>query len=133
MKYLLDANAWIDSLRRPHGKVAKRVLDTPPRDIAMCTVVLGELLFGAYKSSRVEENLLTIDALATQFPFVRFDKASAYQFGRIRADLEKLGTPIGPYDSQIASIALAKDLTVVTHNVREFSRVDGLKIEDWSI
>jgi tRNA(fMet)-specific endonuclease VapC len=73
------------------------------------------------------------DEFFVRFASLPFDDAAANEFGRIRAALEAAGTPIGPYDMQIAAIALVHNLTVVMHNVREFGRIEGLQIEDWEI
>jgi len=102
-----------------------------PRDIALCSVVLAELIVGAYKSSQPTANLALIQQLTRQFTCLAFDEASADPYAQTRCQLEKTGQPIGPYDLQIAAIALQHNLTVVTHNVGEFSRVTGLKVEDW--
>ena len=91
----------------------------------------GELYFGAFKSTRCDENLALLDELNKGFCSLPFDGNAARHFGRIRAELTKAGTPIGPYDFQIAAIALSHSLILVTHNTREFSRVTGLNLEDW--
>ncbi len=131
MKYLLDTNAWIEILNHPNGKTASKLISVSPRDVLLCSVVLGELLTGAYKSSKSAANLGLIHALVQQFASLPFDDQAADQFGRIRTLLEAQGKPIGPYDTQIAAIAASRNLTVVTNNVAEFGRVPGLSIEDW--
>ena len=104
-----------------------------PADIALCSVVLGELLYGAHHgaASKLAANPALIARLQRQFASLPFDDLAAEEYGKTRADLASQGTPIGPNDLMIASIALANGLTVVTHNTSEFSRVPGLKIEDW--
>lgn len=97
------------------------------------TNVKSELYFGAYNSDRKEANLALLAELFSQFESLSFDDQAADVCGQIRADLTKKGTLIGPNDLMIASIALAHDVTLVTHNVREFTRVEGLKIEDWEV
>jgi tRNA(fMet)-specific endonuclease VapC len=94
-------------------------------------VVLAELVVGAYKSSQPAANLSLIHQLTQQFACLAFDETSADPYAQTRCHLEKIGQPIGPYDLQIAAIALQHSLTVVTHNVSEFSRVPGLKVADW--
>jgi tRNA(fMet)-specific endonuclease VapC len=86
---------------------------------------------GAYKSSQPAANLALIQQLTRQFACLAFEEASADPYAQTRCHLEKIGRPIGPYDLQIAAIALQHSLTVVTHNVGEFSRVPGLRVEDW--
>jgi tRNA(fMet)-specific endonuclease VapC len=89
------------------------------------------LLYGAYRSARQEDNLRLLATLFQLFKSLPFDDAAADAYGRIRADLTARGTPIGPNDLMIAAIALAHHLILVTHNVREFGRVEGLHLEDW--
>jgi tRNA(fMet)-specific endonuclease VapC len=97
--------------------------------------VQAELYHGAYKSSVPYRaaNLALLARFFPQFDTLVFDEAAADVCGRVRAQLESLGTPIGPYDLQIAAIALVHQLTVVTHNVAEFNRVPGLTVEDWEV
>lgn len=130
MKYLLDTNAWIRYVNKPRSAIARKLATLQPDDVRLCSVVLGELYYGAYKSSR-PANLNVISTLSRQFASLPFDDAAAVIYGRIRAQLATAGALIGPYDLQIAAIALANNLTVVTRNTQEFSRVPGLVIEDW--
>ena len=83
------------------------------------------------KSATPLKNLAKLTPFLSQFTSLPFDSEAAYEFGRIRADLAKAGTPIGPYDLQIAAIALVGRLILITHNTREFSRIAGLQLEDW--
>lgn len=131
MKYLLDTNAWIEVLNNPLGSLAVKLAGHAPSEIALCSVVLAELLVGAYKSSKPAANLPLIHQLIQQFACLPFDAASADPYAQIRCHLEKLGQAIGPYDLQIAAIGLQHRLIVVTHNVAEFSRVPSLAVEDW--
>jgi tRNA(fMet)-specific endonuclease VapC len=133
MTHLLDTNSWIDLLNHPAGKVAVRLAGHAPSDVALYAVALGELLVGAYKSARVQANLELIQQIQQQFICLPFDEHCADHYARIRADLEKIGQSIGPYDLQIAAIAQRHGLIVVTHNVSEFSRVPALQIEDWLV
>jgi tRNA(fMet)-specific endonuclease VapC len=129
MRYLLDANAVVTLLNDPTSPVAQRVRREHPADVAISAVVVHELFYGAFKSSRVARNVAVVDAL--QFTVLEFDKEDARAAGRIRAALASAGRPIGPYDVLIAGQALARRLALVTHNMREFSRVPGLQVEDW--
>jgi tRNA(fMet)-specific endonuclease VapC len=131
MTYLLDTNAWIQFLNIPNSAVTQRLKLLQPNDVRLCTVVMAELYYGAWKSSRYENNLARVQGLWSQFEIVDFDQRSASAYGRIRANLESQGTPIGGNDLLIAAITLAHDLILVTHNIREFTRVEGLAIEDW--
>jgi tRNA(fMet)-specific endonuclease VapC len=112
MAYLLDTNAWVAHLRQKHPRVTQEIIRVGPADIRLCTVVLAELIYGAYRSGPSHE-------------------AAAGEWGRVRHHLAAQGTPIGPNDLLIAAIALAHGLTLVTHNTAEFGRVPGLAIEDW--
>ena len=131
MTYLLDTNVCIRYLNGRSPAVRKRLESLRPADIAVCSVVKAELLAGAQKSRYPERTLANVRKFLASFRSLPFDDASAEIYGVIRADLERRGTPIGPYDLQIASIALAHNLILVTHNVREFGRVVGLRIDDW--
>ena len=93
-------------------------------------IVVHELYFGAYKGQRTAENLARVGGL--QFEVLEFDGEDARAAGQLRASLAAAGTPIGPYDVRIAGQALARALTLVTHNTAEFKRVPGLQIEDWT-
>jgi len=99
----------------------------------LVTVPKAELIYGAYKSSRIEQNLAKLDILFLFINSLPFDGNAAREFGEIRAYPARQGTPIGPYDLQIAAIAKVHDLILVTHNTREFSRVLGLRVEDWQL
>jgi tRNA(fMet)-specific endonuclease VapC len=129
MRYLLDANAVIVLLNDTTSPIARRIRRYAPRDIGVSAVVVHELYYGAFKSQRVEKNVARVNAL--QFPVLEFDQDDARQAGEIRAHLASKGTPIGPYDVLIAGQAKARKLTLVTHNTTEFTRVPGLKVEDW--
>jgi tRNA(fMet)-specific endonuclease VapC len=128
VKYLLDANAVIAILKGDARFIA-RLKRHAPADFAIPSIVAHELFYGAYRSQRVAENLARVEAI--QFEALEFDREDARIAGQMRAATSLAGTPIGPYDVLIAGQALARDLTLVTHNVREFQRVSGLKIEDW--
>jgi tRNA(fMet)-specific endonuclease VapC len=129
MRYLLDANAIIALLNDTTSPIARRVRRHAPRDFGLSAVVVHELYYGAFKSQRVEQNVARVDAL--QFSVLEFDEDDARHAGQIRAHLASKGTPIGPYGVLIAGQARARELTLVTHNTREFRRVPGLKVEDW--
>lgn len=131
MKYLLDTNACIRFLNGRSPAIKTHLATVQPEDIALCSVVKAELFYGALKSSRPDENLQHQARFVSRFVSLPFDDLAAEIYGRIRSDLEKIGQPIGPNDLLIAAIALAHDLTLVTHNTRKFSRVNNLQIADW--
>ena len=134
MKYLLDTNTCVNYLR--HGAnslIAARLAAIGPGDAVLCAVVVGELLFGALRSRDVTKTLAEVHAFTPGFRSLPFDDLAAEEYAQIRADLAAKGTPIGPNDLLIAAIARLHKLTLVTHNTAEFSRVFGLKLEDWQI
>jgi tRNA(fMet)-specific endonuclease VapC len=128
MKFLLDANAVI-GLLAGQARLLRNVRRRRPDDVGLSVIATHELYFGAFRSTRTTINLDRIDAL--QFELVLFDRNDARVAGAIRAELAARGTPIGAYDVLIAAQARSRDLTLVTHNVSEFSRVPGLRWEDW--
>lgn len=130
MRFLLDTNSCIIYLRGKNLTLKKR-LEFYREEVAVCSVVKAELFYGSMKSAYPEKNLRLQAAFLAQFISLPFDDVAANLFGTIRSQLESKGTPIGSYDLQIAAIALAHHLTLVTHNSREFSRVEGLRWEDW--
>jgi tRNA(fMet)-specific endonuclease VapC len=128
MKYLLDTNVVIAILKGVPS-VLSRLRDHLPGDFGLPSIVAHELYYGAYKSQRPAANVARVEAL--QFEIVPFDAEDAQHAGEIRAQLAAAGTPIGPYDALIAGQARARDLVLITHNIREFARVNELHVEDW--
>lgn len=131
MKYLLDTNTCIRYLNGRSPEVLNRLNATLETDICVCSVVKFELRYGALRSQAREKTLAQQEKFLNRFISLPFDEKAHLHAAQIRADLANAGTPIGPYDLLIAAIALANDLILVTHNTREFSRVAGLRIEDW--
>lgn len=131
MKYLLDTNACIHVLNRRGGAVERQLARLTADDVAICSVVKAELLYGAGKSARPEANAQKLDRFWTAFESLPFDDLAASTYASIRAALERAGRPIGANDLLIAATALAHGLTVVTADVGEFSRVPGLSVENW--
>lgn len=129
-RYLLDTNVCIAWLQNRES-VVQRVVQAGEGHIWLCAPVKAELWFGACKSQRVADNQARLRSFFNSLPSLSFDDRAAEYFGDLRATLARAGTPIGPYDLQIAAITLAQGLILVTHNTREFARVPGLIIEDW--
>lgn len=129
--YLLDTNAVSRILNGRGPQVLARARATPAHMIAISAVVRSELLYGARHSGQVERNLENLSKFFRPFASIPYDDRCAEQYGIIRSDLARTGQLIGPMDMLIAATAKAYDLTLVTHNVREFSRVAGLRYEDW--
>jgi tRNA(fMet)-specific endonuclease VapC len=132
MNYLLDTNVCIKYLNSDL-RIQSRLLSLSSDCISTCEIVRFELYYGAFCSERVQGNLEILDVFFGQVRILPFDQAAARVCGEIRAQLRSSGKMIGPYDLQIAAIALVNDLVLVTHNVREFSRVEGLRWEDWEV
>jgi tRNA(fMet)-specific endonuclease VapC len=134
VKFLLDTNTCVQILRHGTASPAKARLDAAtPGDVVLCSVVVAELLFGAWRSRDVARNLAEVRTFVAGFRSLPFDDAAAEHYGRVRADLAAKGTPIGPNDLLIAAVALAHGLTLVTHNTPEFGRVTGLTLDDWQV
>jgi tRNA(fMet)-specific endonuclease VapC len=130
LTYSLDTNAVIALGRQPRGPVAQRLRRHSVNDLAISSIVVHELYFGALRSAQVSRNLAQLDALA--FPVLDLTREDVVRAAEIRAILFARGAPVGGYDILIAGQALARGLTVVTANTREFARVEGLQVEDWS-
>jgi tRNA(fMet)-specific endonuclease VapC len=131
LKYLLDTNIVIYTMKNRPQRVKRRFQEHHGR-MSISSITLGELVFGAEHSQQVERNLADIEAMTARLKVLPFDNEAAYHFGQIRAALYRTGQPIGPYDMMIAGQARARGLILATNNIREFERVPGLLIEDWS-
>jgi len=131
--YLLDTNVIVNFLRSRDPAIIRRILAALPAEISLCSIVLAELYFGAFKAGPTGsgKHLALLAQFVPRFPSLPFDDRAAETFGRLRSDLSSQGKMIGVYDLQIASIALANGMTLVTHNTREFRTVPGLRLEDW--
>ncbi len=129
IKFILDTNVVVALLNDPNSPLGERIRAHPRDALAISAVVAHELYFGSFASRRRNVNLEAVDRLP--FAVVPFDAADARSSGEVRAALRSAGTPIGPYDVLIAGQAIARNLTLVTNNAREFARVPGLAVEDW--
>jgi tRNA(fMet)-specific endonuclease VapC len=132
MAWLLDTNALIALVTRRSDALLRRVEAARPGTLATSSIVTHELYFGAYRSQKIEFNLETLRLLFADLVILELDREDARAAGEIRATLMRQGTPIGPYDVLIAGQARARGLTLVTNNISEFQRVEGLEIEDWT-
>lgn len=128
--HMLDTNIVSNMLRYPFGPAASRFLGFAKGQLSISLITEAELQFGAVKigSARLLEQL---KVAATLYDVLPLDRRAVESYARLRADLERVGTPIGPLDTLIAAHALSLDLILVTDNVREFSRVPGLRVENW--
>lgn len=130
MKYLLDTNAWIHFLNGT-PRLVERVLSEGPQSLAVSTLSLAELQYGAARSSRPKSNLARIAGLRAELHVEPFSEDCAAMFGRIKADLMKRGKPIADFDIGIAATALVLRLTVVTDD-SDLKQVHGLEVENWA-
>lgn len=130
LRYMLDTNLCIEVLRNPQSTVAER-FKANEAGLSISTVTLHELHSGADRSRRPEYQRALTETLTARLAVLEFDDAAASHSGNIHATLAKAGNIIGAYDMLIAGHARSRGLIVVTNNTREFSRVDGLRCEDW--
>ena len=130
MIYLLDTNTCVYAIKR-EPRILRRLQEHGPDDFGVSAITVAELWFGAAKSSRPQRTRESADAFLKPFEILPFSSEGAEEYAEIRLQLEKVGQPIGERDLLIAATAKSRRLTVVTHNLREFSRVAGLKVEDW--
>jgi len=133
MLYLLDTNACIRLLNGTSIVVQRRLEANRRSDVVVCSVVKAELFYGAMRSRNPGQTFARYREFLDPFVSLPFGDESAIAYGYIRADLAAKGTLIGPNDLQIAAIALTNNLTLITHNTAEFSRVNDLQIEDWEV
>ena len=128
---LLDTNICVFLMKNKYPEATQKLLGSDPSEIAISSVTVYELEYGAAKSQWPEKNRNNLKLFLAPFTILPFDSNDAIVAGEIRQLLEKAGTPIGPYDLQIAAQGLARGYTVVTYNTGEFSRVPNLRITDW--
>ncbi|QEI39462.1 tRNA(fMet)-specific endonuclease VapC [Dolichospermum sp. UHCC 0315A] len=133
MIYLLDTNTCIIYLKGKNIHLKEKLDSISISEIAVCSIVKSELFYGAMRSAKPESNLKLQQGFLDKFVSLPFNDEAAIIFGNIRAELTSKGTPIGGYDLQIAAIALANNLILVTHNTREFSRIPQLQLQDWEL
>jgi tRNA(fMet)-specific endonuclease VapC len=128
--YALDTNALIHALKGM-GRVGKRIAQMHPSDLAVPAIVVYELEAGTLRSRNPKDRRRELDRLISILTVLPFDRRAADHAARLRFELEKKGRQIGPLDTLIAGTVLASGATLVTHNAQEFSRVPGLRVEDW--
>ena len=132
MRYMLDANICIYAIKHKPEKVFQKLQEVEPEDVCVSSVTYAELVHGVEKSVAVEKNRLALSMLLANIEILDFNVDAADCYGKIRADLGKKGTPIGSLDMMIAGHAQSLGYTVVTNKVKEFSKVQDLKIENWA-
>lgn len=132
MTYLLDTNICSYAMKRSHPELVERLLRFSPGELKVSTVTAFELEFGARRSDRYPFLMRVITAFLANVDLLPLELEAAQEAGAIRAELASVGTPIGAYDLLLAGQVRSAGLTLVTHNVGEFARVAGLRIEDWA-
>ena len=128
---MLDTDTCIALIKRKPPNLIKRLQAKAVGDIGISSITLAELRFGVANSSQKEQNRTALDQFLLPLDIVAFDELAADSYGNVRAELEVRGTPIGPLDTLIAGHALSLNVVLVTHNVAEFKRVKGLRLDDW--
>jgi tRNA(fMet)-specific endonuclease VapC len=131
MKYLLDTNICIYILNNKYREIMNRIENAGIEEIALSTMTIAELALGVEKSKKQDENRIALMEFLLPFRILDFDQNDAYSYAIIRADLEKKGNIIGNMDLLIGSQAIRRGLCLVTNNVNEFERIEGLEIENW--
>lgn len=131
--YLLDTNICIYAMKNTYPSLSQMLFMIPPSEIFISSITVGELEYGSFKSKWGERSRNTMYLFLSAYTILPFDANDAFAFGKIRAELAKVGSPIGPYDLLIAAQGISHGLTVVTHNTKEFSRVNGIDLADWTI
>jgi tRNA(fMet)-specific endonuclease VapC len=132
MKFMLDTDICIYAMKQKPEKVIAALRRNEAKGICLSSVTVAELWFGVNKSGS-RKNELALEQFLSTFELLPFDQRVAKVYGGVREKLESMGKPIGPLDTQIAAHALTLNLTLVTNNVNEFKRVEGLKLENWAI
>ena len=130
--YMLDTNICIFAIKKRPVTLLANLQTHKPSDICISSITYAELCHGVEKSQARDRNRLALTMFLSNISIIPFDESVAMEYGRVRAALEKNGTPIGPLDTQIAAHAKSLGMTLVTNNTREFGRVKGLMIEDWA-
>ena len=133
MRYMLDTNilVYVLNARPGHESILERFDREEPQDMVVSSITLAELRYGIEKSQRREANRRALHRVLRALNVLAFDAKAADAYGSVRATLESAGKPVGPLDTLIAAHALALDVTLVSSNLREFSRVHGLRVESW--
>lgn len=132
MKWMLDTDTCIAVIKK-HPIALKKLRGKSIGQVGISSITLGELAFGAERSNRPKDAHDALGEFLLALEVTAFDEGAAMRYGDVRASLERRGRPIGPLDTLIGSHAHVIDVILVTHNTREFSRIDGLRLEDWTV
>ena len=132
MKFILDTNICIYIIKKKPAQVFEKFKGLPLGSVGISSITLAELEYGVKKSAQPEKNQIALNQFLIPLEIVDFDTNAATEYGKIRTDLERNGTPIGPLDTLIAAHVKSLELILVTNNKKEFKRVAGLQIENWT-
>lgn len=130
LKYMLDTNIAIYTIKNKPSEV-REAFKAHDGQLCISAVTLMELMYGAEASAAVERNLRDIEGFAARLDVLAYDNEAAAHTGQLRAELRKIGRPIGPYDEMIAGHARSRGLVVVTHNIKQFENVPGIRLANW--
>ena len=130
MKYLLDTDICIYWLKGRKA-VREKINQVGQTEIAICSITVSELYFGAYNSNKIEQNLITAETFIKSLPVISLSNNTLKKFGQLKAQLRQAGTPVADFDLLIASVAITEDLILVTNNTRHYQRIVGLKLDNW--
>lgn len=133
MRWMLDTDTCIGLIRQRSASAIKKLGSRSIGQVGISSITLSELAYGAARSQAPERSRAALDEFLLPLVVAPYDDAAAFAYGEIRATLANAGTPIGPLDTLIAAHALALDVTLVTHNRREFERVPALRVDDWLV
>jgi len=128
---MLDTNICIYIIKNKPQSVKERFREFHIGELCISSITVSELMYGVYKSQHIEKNMKAIESFLLPFEIIEYDYSAAVEYGKIRANLEKQGQVIGNMDMQIAGHALSLDMIVVTNNIKEFKRINGLVLDNW--
>ena len=131
MRWMLDTNICIAIIKRQPERAIRKLRGKSIGQVGVSTITLSELTFGAEASAHPDQNLSALHEFLLPLEIAPYDEACAFRYGQLRAQLKRMGRPLGALDVLIAAHALALDLVLVTHNTGEFSHASGLRLEDW--
>ena len=129
---MLDTDTCIYLIKDHPKQVRERLRSQMEGEICLSSIVISELWFGVYKSQRVQQNEITLSRFLNPFLELEYGRRAVKIYGELRAKLQKSGQSIGSFDTLIAAHAIAEDAVLVTNNTKEFSRINGLRIENWT-
>jgi tRNA(fMet)-specific endonuclease VapC len=129
---MLDTNICIYLIKKNRPEILRHLRRTEPADVCLSAITVSELTYGVEKSARPERNRVALTRFLAPFTILPYDDHAALQYGRVRAQLEAMGQPIGALDTLIGAHALSRNLILVTNNIREFQKIQGLRVENWT-